>query len=311
MQPGLAAALPRGGCWWESAGSRARFPLALRPHRSSWHGWGRKGQARGSSPPISFSPDNARTKHFFFLWTRRFGRGSGRSRGSGSFVLRYQHPPSRSRPIPRLCLCGAPPHFLPHRGSPPVPAGRAGRGKRFPRAMTPSYFSPTWRRHWLRGYCRSGSRSLLLRPPSPSPSAAPSPQPFPRPASQLALSLCQERGPSRAAGARACYVRQLGSRAAPTTTSYFAGGRLCARPVDTPEPAHPERWQGERVYSLLAEGGWRGVTAGHCRRAFAARSPLLRSASAPANHTSAFPLNAASKILTRARPAPQLPCNFQ
>ncbi|CAN8220109.1 unnamed protein product [Coccothraustes coccothraustes] len=69
---------------------------------------------------------------------------------------------------------------------------------------------------------------------------------------------------------------------APSTTTYFAAERLCVRrtrTVDTPEVAHPKRWQGERMFSLLAEGGGER---GYCRSLPQGVRRLRRPLSTPA-----------------------------
>lgn len=254
-------------------------------------------------------------------------RGIGRRRGRWLPCATMRAPPVPLLPHPPSLPLFRPPAFpAPTAGSPPVPTGQAGRGKRFPRAMTPSYFSPTWRLRSLRGYCRSGC-------PSPEHCRAPAacssghtlrahllpqcpagPQPVPREATQMAVSLSRGAdSPVQQEPVRVIFVSSaptLLPRPPPILQLkgyVFAGLALWI----LGSLLIPNAGKGSECFRCSPRVAESGVTAGHSRRACAAcaaRFLLLQSASEPVNHTSAFPLSAASKIVAQTRPAPQLPC---
>lgn len=160
-----------------------------RPHpSSSGTARGRKGQARGSGPPSSFSPANSCTNHFFFSHGRGFSGEEGDRQKAGALApLCYDAstPCSIAAPSPVSTAVPPPRISCPHRGQPPRPHGPGGAGEALPAgddsellftylaAALPAGLLPV-RLPESRALPRS--RSLLLRPHTPSPSATPVPR---------------------------------------------------------------------------------------------------------------------------------------
>lgn len=181
-----------GGCWKQSM-----LPFGPSPPSQQLARLGQERAGTGLRPAQLLLPSQRTHQPLFFPMDQAFRQRVRQKQGALAPLCYDSSTPSTVAGTSPECACEVPPRIsCPTAANPPVSAGRAGRGKRFPRAMTPSYFSPTWRRRWLRrGYCRSGSRSLLLQPHSPSPSAASAPPAFPRPATQLHGHLGKGAGP--------------------------------------------------------------------------------------------------------------------